>query len=78
MIERYILSVPYDRNRIDFARRLEKTGGIKVSRKGPQRRVQISLDSTRVSDLRDLLPKNVRIEPVIRHKMLDSSVALTR
>ena len=69
MIETYVLSVPYERNRIDFARKLAKLAGINVSRKGPQRRVQISLDSTRVPDVRELLPKEVRIEPIIQHRV---------
>lgn len=69
MIQTYILSVPYDRNRVDFARRLAKLADIIISRKGPQRRVQVSVDSTRMTDLKDLLPKDIRIEPLVKHEL---------
>lgn len=71
MITRYILSVPYDKGRIDFARRLAKLTNLTVLRTGPQRRVQVSLDSSRIGDLRKALPAYVRIEPAIPHRAAD-------
>ena len=71
MTTRYILSVPYDSDRIDFAVRLAELAHVHVSRNGPQRRVQISLDSNRMADVRKALPSYVRIEPIIPHRATD-------
>lgn len=71
MTRRYILSVPYDKNRIDFAQRLASLAKVHVSRAGPQRRVQISIDAGRIDDLRKALPTYVRIEAAIAHRATD-------
>lgn len=70
--EKYILSVPYGGQRLDFAGRLAGISDVQVSRRGLQRRVQISLEPTRISELREHLPKEVRIEPVITHMLLEA------
>ena len=69
MVGTYIVSVPYDRDGVDFYGRLAGLKGVAVSRKGVHRRIQVSVNPEKISDLRDLLPGYVRIEPVIEHKI---------
>lgn len=78
MTTRYILSVPYNKSRFDFSRNLANLGEMQVSRMGPQRRVQVSVDSRRIADLRKALPAYVRIELAIPHRTTHSMEAIKR
>jgi hypothetical protein len=63
MMKNFVAAVPYSHAPIDFAALLSSARGVEVSRKGPQRRVHIRLDESRVEELKVLLPSHVVIEP---------------
>ena len=60
-----ILSIGYDRPKLDFSALLHGHPEVRVSRSGPQRRVQVEAPEGALEELRGALPEGVRIEPVI-------------
>jgi hypothetical protein len=68
MIRDFVAAVPYANAPIDFAALLSSVRDVKVSRKGPQRRVQISLDESRMEKVKSLLPSHVIIEQLAEFK----------
>ena len=65
--EAYVLSVPYERERLDFAAALADLAGASISRAGRQRRVQVEIDPAQRGALRARLPAYVIVEPLIEH-----------
>ncbi len=61
-ITTYILAAPYGMARQDFARLLQHIDTLVISRPGPQRRVQVSVDEHRIAEVRRALPPEVHIE----------------
>jgi hypothetical protein len=67
MLEKYILSVPYDMAPLDFAATLSDVEGVRVSRSGPARRVQVWSDDSKLTEIRSRLPARSRVERVVEH-----------
>ena len=65
--EAYVLSVPYEHERIDFRAALADLAGAAISRAGRQRRVQVEIDPAQHDALRARLPSYVIVEPLIEH-----------
>jgi len=70
-----LLSVGYDRPKLDFGALLAGHPEIRVMRVGPQRRVQVELPEAQQDALRAALPEGVRIEALQRFAPMDGARA---
>jgi hypothetical protein len=68
MMKDFVAAVPYSHAPIDFAALLSSARGVEVSRKGPQRRVHIRVDESRMEEVKMLLPSHVIIEQATEFK----------
>jgi hypothetical protein len=73
-MKEFIAAVPYSHDPVDFARLLSSEGDVEVSRDGPQRRVQLRLDESRLPRVKALLPRHVVIEEVTEFRKQRTSV----
>jgi hypothetical protein len=75
MMKDLVAAVPYSYAPIDFAMLLNSERDVEVSRKGPQRRVHIRLDQSRIEKVKALLPSHIIIEEATRFKTQGFSMA---